>query len=227
MIDGPVILALCAALSCPLLLALWRITQSWRSHNHMPDIVLVPGGDADRELAAVRIGSHSRVRAIVVSSGACGLAELEGALVEKVPILIDRRAVCTVSNFTSLVHDLVQSRVKHVLVLTSEEHAQRAFAVARIVLGSHGIVVSCERVPLDKPGERRTCEPAWRVTRDVIRAAVFVLLGAEAAWLTRPLIQFVHGQHRARDSREWLAQHGKKNGVMHYKLVVPSDALDS
>lgn len=208
-----------SALLCGVLivLALPTLRRAALAPAGPPDIVFVPGGDVEREIAAVRMGSTlSGIRAIIVSSGACDLAELEGCrapAARRIPILIDRRAVCTLTNFSSVASDLVWARVRHALVVTSEEHANRAFAVARIVFRGHGIGVTCRRV-----GRRRASEPAWRVVRDAVRAVVSVLLGAGA--LDSLALALTKGLHpdRARASSEWLAQHGPAQ----YRLTVPS-----
>lgn len=54
---------------------------------------------------------------------------------------LDRRAVCTVSNCTSLVRDLRRRKVRRLLLVTSGYHLPRAMGVARIVFGAESICV--------------------------------------------------------------------------------------
>ncbi|KAG8466685.1 hypothetical protein KFE25_008064 [Diacronema lutheri] len=197
--------ALVGVLAAAALLPLLGAARSLSMHRHPPDVALVCGGCVERELAAVRAGGscRPRVRATVVSSGACDLARLDGARAPgDAPVLEDRRAMCTVSNMTSLLRDFRRARVRHVLVLTSAEHAPRAFSAAQIVFRAYGIAVSCQRVPVqhDRSGEGR--EAMWRVVRDAVRALLFALVGADMG--VAKLTRWIHPE-RERASREWNA----------------------
>lgn len=193
-----------------------------RRQRHPPDLILVPGGVRERECAAVRFGrcgGHARVRAIVISSGVCDLLELQRCSTdgERLPVITDRRANCTVSNFTSMLSDLIASHVRHVLVLTSAEHAPRAFAVAHVVLRAHGIAVSCRALP--PLGKRDAVESRGRALRDVLRSLMFALCGADLGSVGA-VIRRVHPD-RARASHEWTRsqQPGPADG--HYVLTIP------
>jgi hypothetical protein len=111
-----------------------------------------------------------------------------------------------VSNFSSVLPNLLTHGVEHVLVFTSDEHACRAFVVAQIVLRSHAIAVSCRRLPALR--ERKSAEASWRVLRDAARSIAIVLLGID---LTAPLLECVHPD-RMRASREWALEARRGRG---------------
>jgi uncharacterized SAM-binding protein YcdF (DUF218 family) len=55
---------------------------------------------------------------------------------------LDGRATDTVTNFTSLVEDFVAQNLQHIYLITSDYHMRRARAIAAIILGSRGVVVT-------------------------------------------------------------------------------------
>ena len=55
---------------------------------------------------------------------------------------LDGRATDTVTNFTTLAEDFVENKIQHIYLITSDYHLRRARAIATIVLGSAGIVVT-------------------------------------------------------------------------------------
>ena len=55
---------------------------------------------------------------------------------------LDYRATDTLTNFTSVVDELRRARVRHVLLVTSSDHMNRALLVGRLVAGSRGITLT-------------------------------------------------------------------------------------
>ena len=53
-------------------------------------------------------------------------------------VTLDYRARDTLGNFTSLVDELALRQVRHVLLVTSEDHLARSMAVGQVVAGSRG-----------------------------------------------------------------------------------------
>jgi hypothetical protein len=113
-------------------------------HSEAPGTFLILGGSKNRELECAKLlkdvlssrsGGH-----IILSSGSTNQLELAAAA-NIVPQLvhIDRRAVDTLTNFTSLVKDLRRSGCKSVAIVTSQSHMKRAYPIALIVFGSYGI----------------------------------------------------------------------------------------
>ena len=91
-------------------------------------------------------------------------------------VTLDYRARDTLSNFTSVVDELQQDGVRHVLLVTSEDHLPRSLAVGQVVAGSRGIHIT--GVPV-------ACEPhcvkehPWKQWRDWIRAVAWVATGRD------------------------------------------------
>lgn len=110
-------------------------------------VLIILGGSRLRELQCGKLvqdlpPSAGKPILVVLSSGAATareLADVSGVPLERV--CLDGRAVDTVSNFTSLVHDLAGMGCREVAVATSAAHMRRASAVATVVLGSYGIRV--------------------------------------------------------------------------------------
>ncbi|KAK3244918.1 hypothetical protein CYMTET_45493 [Cymbomonas tetramitiformis] len=181
--------------------------------QHPPEAVLVLGGDGEREqlAAALAAGSYpgqlpsvvystslaqdsrSSIRStlcaalpIYVSSGHDNVGEvLSNAGVPSERVHVDVRAVDTVTNFTTLVSDFQRREVRHVLMVTSEYHVQRAIVVGSLILGSRGIAMSAISLPSTRyaNGERR--ESLFRVARDAARALLWIFTGFHGGSLGR------------------------------------------
>ena len=143
-----------------------------------PQLVLVLGGDVERERVGARLARQLDLP-LLVSGGsnpeyATWLVEEEGLMADQVQL--DYRARDTLSNFTSVVDDLASQDVRHVLVVTSADHLHRSMAVGQVVAGSRGIHIT--GVPV-------ACEPSCRDEntlkrwRDWLRAMTWVLTGRD------------------------------------------------
>ena len=158
---------------------LWLSRGWWWPAPPPAQMILVLGGDVAREQEAAALAVRKGLP-VVVSGGsnpeyAHWLFEQRQGLPPH-QVQLDYRARDTLSNFTSLVDDLRQARIRHALLVTSSDHMDRALLVGRIVAGSRGIhltpvTVSC--------GGR--CQPEGRrkVWGDGVRAAVWVLSGRD------------------------------------------------
>ena len=157
-------------------------------------LILVLGGDADRERVAAHLARADGLP-VVVSGGtnpeyATWLFRERGGLPAD-QVRLDYRARDTLTNFTSLVDDLRQSRIRHALLVTSSDHMARALLVGRIVAGSRGIHLTPVAVPC---GTSCVTESPTKIWGDGLRAAVWVLSGRDlrmsgaselAGWLHR------------------------------------------
>jgi uncharacterized SAM-binding protein YcdF (DUF218 family) len=157
-------------------------------------LILVLGGDADRERVAAHLARADGLP-VVVSGGTNPeyatwlFREREGLPAHQVRL--DYRARDTLTNFTSLVDDLRQARIRHALLVTSSDHMARALLVGRIVAGSRGIHLTPVAVPCGTACVRESHTKIWG---DGLRAAVWVLSGRDlrmsgaselAGWLRR------------------------------------------
>lgn len=92
---------------------------------------------------------------------------------------LDGRATDTVTNFTTLLEDFVRQKLQHIYLITSDYHMRRARAIASIVFGSQGIVLT----PVEVPSLGDKSETLVRVLRDCGRSMVWILTGRTGASL--------------------------------------------
>ncbi|WP_094555872.1 YdcF family protein [Synechococcus sp. 1G10] len=143
-----------------------------------PQLILVLGGDIEREKLAGRL-AHRDGLPLLVSGGsnpeyAQWLFSQEG--LDRRQFRLDYRARDTLGNFTTVVDDLKRLGIQHVLLVTSNDHMDRALLVGRIVAGSRGIHLTPVAVPCGKH-----CLPEGRrkVWGDGLRAAAWVVTGRD------------------------------------------------
>ena len=160
-------------------------------------MILVLGGDVERERVAGELARRDGLP-VLVSGGSnpeyahwlFGRQGLDAGRVQ-----LDYRATDTLTNFTSIVDELKRAKVRHVLLVTSSDHMERAMLVGRLVAGSRGIGLTPVAVPC---GER--CQPeGWRkIWGDGARAALWVLTGRDlrswAAVRFAPLLEGAPGR---------------------------------
>jgi uncharacterized SAM-binding protein YcdF (DUF218 family) len=91
----------------------------------------------------------------------------------------DGRAIDTVTNFTTLVEDFASHNLQNIYLITSNYHMQRSRAIATIVFGSRGIVVT----PVAVPSTVKKSESLVRVLRDFGRSLLWVVSGRTGASL--------------------------------------------
>ena len=143
-----------------------------------PQLVLVLGGDVDRERVGARLARELKLP-LLVSGGsnpeyATWLIQDEGLEVERVEL--DYRAQDTLGNFTSLVDELQDRQVKHLLLVTSADHLGRSMAVGQVVAGSRGIHLTGVPVACEP---RCVSESSLKTWRDWIRAVAWVATGRD------------------------------------------------
>jgi uncharacterized SAM-binding protein YcdF (DUF218 family) len=109
----------------------------------------------------------------------------------------DGRATDTVTNFTSLVDEFSDRKLQHIYLITSDYHLRRARAIATIVLGSEGIVVT----PLAVPSSGDNSESLLRVMRDCGRSLLWIVIGRTGASFNPRLQQttFLHVEHQIQE----------------------------
>jgi uncharacterized SAM-binding protein YcdF (DUF218 family) len=147
----------------------------------LPQAIFVLGGDFQRmEFAAHFWRSHKDLD-IWVSDFDSNL-NYNRLIFQKfgVPderLRLDGRATDTVTNFTTLAEDFVENKIQHIYLITSDYHMSRARAIATIVLGSQGIVVT----PLAVPSLGDNSESLIRVVRDCGRSLLWVFTNRTGA----------------------------------------------
>ena len=139
-----------------------------------PQRILVLGGDLDRERVGLRLAQQLELPLVVSGGSNPEYAQwlLRDAGMDQSRVVLDYRAKDTFTNFTSLVDDLKRDGVRHVYLVTSEDHLPRAMTVGRLVAGSRGIRLT--GVPV-------ACQPSCRKETlgkrlgDGIRALTWVI----------------------------------------------------
>lgn len=172
---------------------LWLSRGWWLPEPPPPQMILVLGGDADREREAARLAREDGLPVVVSGGTNPEYARWLFEQREGVPpsrLRLDYRATDTLTNFTSLADDLRRARIRHALLVTSSDHMQRAMLVGRIVAGSRGIHLTPVAVPC---GDR--CDPEGRrlVWGDGLRALIWVVSGRDVRhWAEEHLSPWLH-----------------------------------
>lgn len=147
----------------------------------LPQAILTLGADSVREEFTAQFAQLYPTLEIWVSSGTYpeNVRKIfQAAGVPNTRVHIDRRAVDTLTNFTSLVADFKKRNFQHLYLITSEFHMPRALAIATFVLGSQGIAFTPVSVPSNQPPE------SWlHILRDSGRALLWIVTGRTGASL--------------------------------------------
>jgi uncharacterized SAM-binding protein YcdF (DUF218 family) len=146
-----------------------------------PQAILTLGGGIDREKFTAQFAQAHPSLEIWVSSGTepeKARAVFRQAGIPDEQVHLDRRAVDTVTNFTTLVADFKNCGIQHIYLITSDFHMPRAKAIATIVLGVWGIVFTPISIPTNQPPE------SWlHVLRDFTRSLLWIVTGRTGASL--------------------------------------------
>jgi uncharacterized SAM-binding protein YcdF (DUF218 family) len=145
-----------------------------------PQAIFVLGGDFERTKAAARLWRSNPTMEIWVSDFPRYLSKQEKILVDggvpKTRLYLDGRATDTVTNFTTLMLAFLDARLQHLYLVTSDYHMARAKAIAMVVLGSRGIVVT----PVSIQSKHKT-EPKLKMVRDFVRMMIWLVTGRTGA----------------------------------------------
>ncbi|MGB3639860.1 MAG: YdcF family protein [Rivularia sp. (in: cyanobacteria)] len=152
-----------------------------------PQAIFVLGGDYNRTRFAGEFWQSRRDLDIWVSDFGRYLDEHRRILkkfgVSDERLHLDGAATDTVTNFTSLADDFVDDNLQHIYLITSDYHMRRSRAIATVVLGSRGVVVT----PVAVDSGRDEDEALVRVVRDFGRSLLWVLSGRTGASLNPDL----------------------------------------
>ena len=152
-----------------------RLLEPWMPP---PQMILVLGGDVEREKQAAALARQSNLPVLITGGSNAEYARwlFAGQGVDEQKLQLDYAASDTLSNFTTVVDRLRRKGIRHLLLVTSSDHMDRALLVGRVVAGSRGIHLTPVAVPCgdDCRPERRS-----QVWGDGVRALVWVLSGRD------------------------------------------------
>jgi uncharacterized SAM-binding protein YcdF (DUF218 family) len=143
----------------------------------VPQAIFVLGGEHNRKSFAAQLAHQYPDLEIWVSDYPTNLKFnkrlFRRANIAKERINYDLCAKDTVTNFTCTVKGFLARNLRHVYLLTSDYHMRRATAIATVVFGSRGIVVT----PVSVPSKIFKQESYWRTLRDTMRSLVWMMTG--------------------------------------------------
>ncbi len=149
-----------------------------------PQGILVLGGGGWERMSFAASFSRSHPNLEIWISGYRSRTPLMQRIFQKfgIPdsqVHYDSCATDTVTNFTCTVGQFLKQDLHHLYLVTSDYHMRRARAIATLVLGSRGIVVT----PVTAPSKVRRSESIFRVIRDSIRSLLWIVTGKTGASL--------------------------------------------
>ena len=164
---------------------LWLGYRSIGNALAQPQAILVLGGAPEREDFAAEFAQQHPNLPIWISSGS-NVEYTEDVFatagIDFQRLHIDRAAVDTVTNFTTLVDELKARNIRSVYLITSDYHMRRAKTIGEIVFGSRGIYFQSVSVP-----STRHEEPVQKAVRDGARALLWVTTGYTGSTLSHHL----------------------------------------
>jgi len=156
---------------------------SVKNYFTQPQAILVLGGAREREdFAAIFARQHPDLP-IWVSSGSnpeYTRSVFADAGIDPKRLYIDRTAVDTVTNFTTLVDEFQSKGITSVYLITSDYHMRRSRIIGTIVFGSRGIDIKPVVVE-----SGQTAEALSKGLRDGARAILWVITGHTGSTLSR------------------------------------------
>jgi uncharacterized SAM-binding protein YcdF (DUF218 family) len=153
---------------------LWLSYREIRAAVSPPQAMLVLGGNTNREKFAAVLAQEHPTLPIWISSGSNPEYTewlFSSAGIDPSRVHIDRRAVDTVTNFTTLADQLKDRGISTVYLITSDYHMPRARVIGEIVFASRGISLKPMPVPSTET------EPFVKTIRDAARSLLWLTTG--------------------------------------------------
>ena len=163
--------------------ALWLGYRELKRYFVEPQAILVLGGAPKRENFAAEFARQHPEIPIWVSGGSpreYTESVFADAGITPDRLHVDRQAVDTVSNFTTLVDTFRARGINSVYLITSDYHMRRARVIGELVFGSRGIDLK----PVPMPSDQAT-EPMAKTVRDGARAILWLTTGHTGSTLVR------------------------------------------
>jgi uncharacterized SAM-binding protein YcdF (DUF218 family) len=163
------------------LLILWVSYREINNYFVEPQAIFVLGGATGRENFAAEFARQHPELPVWVSGGSnpeYTYGVFSDAGINLKNLHIDREAVDTVTNFTTLVDELKAKGIHSVYLITSDYHMRRARAIGEIVFGSRGIYIKPIAVR-----SNQAAEPWQKAVRDSGRAVLWLTTGYSGSTL--------------------------------------------
>ncbi|MBC7973197.1 MAG: YdcF family protein [Verrucomicrobia bacterium] len=155
--------------------SLWLGYRELKRYFVQPQAILVLGGAPQRESFAAEFARRHPELPIWVSGGsprAYTESVFADAGVNLTRLHVDREAVDTVTNFTTLVDKFQARGITSVYLITSDYHMRRSRLIGELVFGSRGIDLK----PIPMPSDHAN-EPLGKAVRDGARAVLWLTTG--------------------------------------------------
>ncbi len=153
------------------------------SNNNPPQLILVLGGDIDREHVGAKMAKALKLPLILSGGSNPEHAKwlLKQAGIPSNQVELDYRAKDTLTNFTSLVDDLAAKKIDHAFIITSQDHLPRAITVGNVIAGSRGIKLTGISVSCTPNCKKESIQ---KQAFDLIRAITWVSTGKDLKQLS-------------------------------------------
>ena len=162
-------------------------------NNQQPQVILVLGGDIDREVAGIKIAKELNIP-LIVSGGSNSqfsdwLIKEEG--ISEDLVKRDYRAKDTLTNFTSIIDDLNEEDITHILLITSKYHIARAKVVGGMIASSRGIRLTSLSIPCKSfCSVKEQKESVKKKYVDFLRSIIWVVTGKDIKPLVPNFLQY-------------------------------------
>ncbi len=164
--------------------------------NDLPKVILVLGGDIEREIAGIRISKELNLPVIISGGSNAQFSDwlIRGEGISKDLVKRDYRAKDTLTNFTSIIDDLSQEGVSHILLITSNYHIDRAKLIGEIITSSRGIrltslSIQCKSLCKEKAQK----ETKRKKNIDFLRSIIWVTTGRDIKSLVPNFLKYHFG----------------------------------
>jgi len=205
-----------------------NLHRVFRHRRLKPEALLLLGGEIEREeygaeLMRTKYRDYDDMHLWVSSGHITQPQHPIYHLINHHRLHIDKRAIDTITNYTSLVNDFLQYKfvssnssnstpsssslsetprsltgIRHAYIITSHYHLRRAMAVGWIIFGM-GAGIALTPLPAPTIADNTPhSESFFRLLRDCIRAMLWVMIGIDGQFVSR----IVHPRRYARSIRQ-------------------------
>ena len=162
-------------------------------NNQQPQVILVLGGDIDREVAGIKIAKELNIPLIISGGSNSQFSDwlIKEGGISKDLVKRDYRAKDTLTNFTSIIDDLKEEKITHILLITSKYHIERAKVIGEIIASSRGIRLTSLSIPCKSfCSVKEQKESAPKKNIDFLRSIIWVVTGKDIKPLVPSFLKY-------------------------------------